>query len=387
MQGMLAAHKEARTDGLDAQEAIRKAEGSVQLPDHVSPNLDVFASINQSGANGSGPLREGVEARADQMIDQMKTEDQATVKQLLADARSDEERAWILAAVAAGNDVKTLTNFADHLKQMTPDQIAQLDPRKYSDKNPADVQLAPDSGGQPYQKTDAKGNRYGPFIQPDGTTCGSSSLVMAKMMNDPVFAMQIMTGYDPKTGTQDNKINNDIKTKRGEYANNGGGYAETTTLTPAQQRFAEAALQMHDATTGVFDQDGSPQFPWMKGIGTAPWGAAHEMSAEGGAGIPGHGYDWHAVNQYNQDEQFQAVAAAVQHGEVLPLYVGGQSSPHHVVLVTGFDNQGNLNVYEPGSGRTYTVSRAEFTGAAPLKTDVFGTQGDPGRVWGTVVPQ
>ncbi|EFV12182.1 WXG100 family type VII secretion target [Segniliparus rugosus] len=389
IQGMLAAHKEARAAGLDAQGQIRKAQGDVHLPDHTSPNMDVFASIGQSSANGSGPLREGVQARADQAIEKMSAEDQAKVKALLANARSDEERAWILAAAAAGHDVPTLTNYANRLKQMSTEEITQLDPREYSDAHPANVQINPDGGRTPYPEVDARGKRDGAFIQPDGTTCGSSSLVMAKMMNDPVFAMQIMTGYDAKAGAQDARQGPFHKDLGGGRLTKPDGtpdgtYTRTADFTPAEQRFAEAAQRMHDVTTDTHDRGGNLQFPWMEGLGTAPWGAAHEMGAPGGAGIPGHSYDWHPVNQYNQDEQFQAVAAAAQHGEVLPLYVGGSGYPQHVVLVTGCQGD-NLTVYEPGSGNTYSVSREEFTGQKPLSTAVFNDQN--ARVWGTVTPQ
>ena len=108
---------------------------------------------------------------------------------------------------------------------------------------------------------DPTGFRDGKAGQPDDTTCGSATLVMSRMMNDPAYAMWILTGYDPATGTQ---------------TGDGSDVSQ-------DQRFADAALDMHD-TTNSWWQNGQPQVPWPEAWGTTPGAVLNEMNHGQSAG-------------------------------------------------------------------------------------------------------
>ncbi|WP_340539774.1 hypothetical protein [Nocardioides sp. GXZ039] len=210
-------------------------------------------------------------------------------------------------ARASGLSGDALNRYTQQLAAMTPAERAALDPANF---------------------------RGPQAVQPDGTTCGSSSLVMSRMINNPAYAMQVITGYDPTTGQ--------------------------TTGGTAQDRFAAEALAMHERTNAWHDRDGHLQPAWPMGLGTAPGPLANEMSAPGGSGVPGTQYDVDYVRWENPGSSYDKMLAATQAGHTVPVYVGNNIHPGHIVLVTGADANGNLTFYEPGGGQTVTVSRQQW---------------------------
>lgn len=332
----------------DASEAATTAAGKIRtalegitLPDHVSGALGAVTSVNgwsgaagtgkDEGSTDTGPLREGVLERADERLAGMSESDRKTVQDLLDSAKTDQQRAWIMSAVASGADMDTLRNFAGKVNGMSPDELARLDPTKYMAES---------------AWRDAKG--HGVFSQPDPTTCGSASLVTAKMVNDPVYALKVMTGYDATTGLDDG-------------AGSGGDVVH--------KRFGDEATVMHDRTNMV----------WPERLGTSPWGAAEQMSD--GSGVSGTEYGVHLADPANSGGEFERIAATVQSGQVVPLYVGDGLVPRHVVLAVG--SQGDsLQIYEPSTGKTYSVPRSEL--ANDRAKEGFGRWSE---YWGAVLPQ
>ncbi|NPD04348.1 hypothetical protein HN031_06560 [Nocardioides sp. zg-1308] len=174
----------------------------------------------------------------------------------------------------------------------------------------------------------------GSYVQPDRTTCGSSSLVMSRMLHDPAYASWIATGHDAGTGRTDPR-------------------------SPGQ-RFADESLAMHDRTNGATGRDGRLQLPWPKAVGTQPWAVAAEMSAASGSGVPGRAYEVRTVAPRDRGTTWDHIAAAVDGGHHVPLYVGNARRPGHVVLVIGGTGD-DLTLYDPASGRARTVSRQDFS--------------------------
>lgn len=242
--GIVHAIEEAIGAYRDAAAAVRAAErdivaamDEIDLPDHLpdSPGVSAVSVVN-GWDDDHGPLEGSTLARYDDAYDALSPAEQQAVRDALAAAGSDQEWAWIMAGVAAGLTGAGLTRYVDRLGDLTPAQLRALDPTRARD---------------------------GTFTQPDQTTCGSSTLVMSRMRNDPAYAMWILTGYNPETG-------------------------ETTPAgQTAADRFADESLAMHDRTNSPTDRDGDLQFPWPEAIGTQPWALANEMSADGGSGVPG----------------------------------------------------------------------------------------------------
>ncbi len=223
-----------------------------------------------------------------------------------ADPRAARIDALVQRAQASGLRGEALQRYADRLGLLTPEQLAALDPASF---------------------------RGADAVQPDGTTCGSRSLVMSRMVNNPAYAMSVLTGHDPVTG-------------------------QTTGGTP-RDRFAAESLAMHERTNAWHDRDGNLNPAWPMGLGTNPDDVAREMSASGGSGVPGTTYQVDYVRLEDRDASFDAMSSAAQAGHTVPVFVGSAGIPRHVVLVTGAES-GALTFYEPGEGRTVTVTREQW---------------------------
>jgi len=315
-EGVVHAIEEAIGAYRDAADAVRAAErdiaaamDEIDLPDHLpdSPGVSAVSVVN-GWDDDHGPLEGSTLDRYDDAYDDLTPAEQQAVRDALAAAGSDQERAWIMAGVAAGLAGAGLTRYVDRLGDLTPSRLRDLDPTRAGD---------------------------GTFVQPDQTTCGSSTLVMSRMRNDPAYAMWVLTGYNPETGET--------------------APADQT----AADRFANESLAMHDRTNSPTDRDGDLQFPWPGAIGTQPWALANEMSADGGSGVPGTEYDVRIADPDDRGQVYDQVAAASEDGHPVPLYVGDTIHPGHVVLVTGSED-GTLTIYEPANGETVTVSRDDF---------------------------
>ncbi|MDT9592070.1 hypothetical protein RDV89_03275 [Nocardioides zeae] len=325
VQELIGAYEDADAAVETAETEIRAAVDCIDLPSHLPGGHSAVDVVN-GWDDDRGPLSGTALDRYDAAYAALTPEQRAAVDAALAAAGSDLERAYILQAVASGMSGETLDNYVAHLATMDRDEIEDLDPLT--------------------QQGSA-------LVQPDQTTCGSSSLVMAKMLNDPAYALWMQTGYDPATGETDDR-----------------SFAE---------RFGDESLAMHDRTNAATDRDGDRQQEWPDFLGTAPWGVSNEMSADGGSGVPGTEYGSDVVNPLSPGDSYDAIQAANESGHAVPLYVGDQWSPRHVVLVTGTDGD-DLTIFDPADGRTTTVSRADFEA---------GTLGVSGwdQPWVGVVPQ
>ena len=301
----IGSYEDARDAIRVARSAISSAMDEIDLPDHLPGGFSPVSVVN-AWEDEDGPLSGSALGNYSAAFDTLGAAAQQAVGDALAVARSDEERAWIVAGVASGLTGTALLNYVRQLHAMTPAQLDALDP-------PTD----------------------GSYSQPDQTTCGSSSLVMSRMLNHPAYALWIETGYDPATGLTD-------------------------TRTP-EQRFADESLTMHDRTNALTDRGGDLQFPWPDAAGTQPWAVANEMSSGGGSGVPGTAYEVQTVAPSDRGETYDRIASSVEGGHHVPLYVGDSTRPGHVVLVTGSDSSDALTIFDPASGQEQTISRDDFT--------------------------
>jgi hypothetical protein len=180
--------------------------------------------------------------------------------------------------------------------------------------------------------------------QPDQTSCGSSSLVVAQMIIDGSYAHRILEGPSAPLLVQ-----------------------------TAQERFAEAAQQVHERTNALTDADAALQIPWPKALGTLPWAAARKLDID----LPSADYQVLLIDPAQPARAFAQVSAAVQRGFPVPLYVGDSVSPRHVVLVVAGGQ--NLTIYEPSSGGLRELTPTSFDTSA---LDVAGWD----QPWLAVLP-
>lgn len=321
----LGAYEDAAELVLAADRAIRRALDAVELPTRL-PTAGGISTVDLLNGwdDDRGLLSGAALARYEHRFAELSPGQQRELREALASARSDAERAAILAGVGGGLAGAALTRYLQHLRTMDRRDIERMDPLT----SPSDD-----------------------VTQPDQTTCGSSSLVMARMLNDPAYAMWMRTGYDPETGETDPRS--------------------------FEERFDDESFRVKTLTNDATSPEGEPQQPWPSFLGTPPWGAASEMNAH--AGVPGSEYGNDVVDPSDPGRTFDAVQRASEDGHAVPLYIGDEWSPRHVVLVTGTDGD-SLEVYDPASGSTTTISRDEFEG------NDLGTSGWD-QAWTAVVPR
>lgn len=251
----------------------------------------------------------------------------AAVDALLETAPTDRHRDWVLRAAAAGAADATLVVFADRISGMGARELARaLDPLS-----------------QP----------RGALRQQSATTCGSASLVVARMLTDPVYALLLLDGFDARTGEV---VGGDVG-----------------------RRFAGQEQQVKGRTNGIRGATGRLALPWPHRLGTPPWGAREEMDAW--AGVAGTRHRVLRIDSDSAESRMAAwrlVVAAVQGGHPCPVYVGDAAVPRHVVLALGTSGD-SLTIYEPSAGGPATVARSDLVDG---RVDIAGWN----RPWAVVIP-
>lgn len=302
---------------------LRATSAAMPFPEALAPGVRALDSTGLHGpGSGFRPLTPGVLGRAEAAYGRLDAADRAAFDGLVDTAASDQHRAWLLAALASGHPVAVVARFASAISAY-PVASARDEPTIGDVLDPVRLLAAED----------------GTLRQSSGTTCGSSSLVVASLLRDPLRALWLTTGYDAVDDTLDSREPVD--------------------------RFRELEMAMKARTDDPrVDPDGglSPDSLsawWPAGLGTSPWAAAEELGA---IAPPGTAYQVHLVDSTSSDDRAEAFAqlvAATDAGDAAALYVGDRTSPRHVVLVYGHGD-GTLDVYEPGAGETRTVTREAF---------------------------
>jgi len=344
---LIGSYQDAAVAVEDCRTAVVAAIDTIELPTTLVAGVSAIDQVNLfKGADGIGddvgPLRGSTAERAQAALDAMTPEQRAAAQALLDGAADQTSRGWILAAIASGLGGTALDRYAQHLATMTPEEVAALDPT---------VHL-----------TTGLTNPPGPFWQPDGTTCGSSSLVLARMLNDPAYAMSVLTGYDPRTGQQAEWLDAVAPSRASDWML---PLADEDPSAQMQRRFWQEVDQMHDQTSGLTTHDGGFNGAWPKAWGTSPGAAARQMGGgDGLSGVPGSSYRVEYVDPTDRALTYDDIVAAVDQGQAVPVFTydiqnDNNASGAHVTLVTGSEGD-NLVVYDPWYATTVTVSREQF---------------------------
>lgn len=332
----------AAADACEAE--LAAVEAAMPFPDGTAPGMRALDGLGQHDVGaGRRPLVGDVLRRARDRYDALSPADRAALDALLAAARSQRHRAWLLATLAAGHPLVVVDRLAARLATVE-DPDALLDPSR----------LLREQAGSSYADLRALSDDDAPLRQSTGTTCGSSSLVYARLLQDPAAALHVLTGYDPVTGsTQDGT---------------------------AASRFHEQEAAMKRRTDDPRlhpDREGSRRsMPWIPALGTAPWAAAEELET-----MSGTGYGVHLVDQDSQQdtaEAFRTAVEATDRGHPVALFIGDEASPRHVVLVYGHGD-GTLDVYDPAYGVHTVITRDQLVSGG------FSVAGW-GRPWAVIAP-
>ncbi len=160
------------------------------------------------------------------------------------------------------------------------------------------------------------------FRQASGTTCGSSSLAMFRVLTDRDFAETLLQGTPDDVG--------------GRWA-----------------RLEKAVL----ASTNAASSGSGLRLPWPRALGTPPWGLRDALDDLGRPrGVRFEVVRVDGTRAGEVDAALQRVDAALARGVPVPLYVGDGLTPRHVVLAVGTGREW-LDLYDPGHGGRSRVRR------------------------------
>jgi hypothetical protein len=233
--------------------------------------------------------------------------DRARMDAVLAAAAGPEQRAYIGQAIAAGHSANEVVRFADAIRGRKPGWLR------------VHLKLIDPSG------TGVVSYRGSEVRQIDDTTCGSTSLLVARAMTDPLYDLYLTTGdsTDPDAAT------------------------------PAQfqARVAAEEQRIHDATNVV----------WPKDFGTSPWGVRDELNRY--AGATGARYDTRLFvgsSRGTINPALRDAVTAVDSGHPVPVLIG-DLLPHHYVLLVGHRGS-DLLFYDPGYAEVVVVSEQAVLG-------------------------
>jgi hypothetical protein len=269
--------------GIASDDAILLAGAMVSVPGIGDAYDDGILSIAQLGMAGKHR-------------NALSPDDRARFNELLGKAGSDTERAWLLKALAAGHSVNDINGFADMIRGKDASWLG------------GHLSLIDRGGTGDQQRLGIDVRQY------EDTTCGTTSLIVARAEADPLYALSLTDG-------------------------------------DFQANFKAERDRVHDGTNVI----------WPEALGTSPDGMADYLNKH--SGQTGTEYDWHLVDDTDHREissTMREVVTAADQGHPVPVLVGG-GVPRHYILVVGRSG-GDVLIYEPTSGNTVRVPERDFLG-------------------------
>ncbi|MFC6160193.1 hypothetical protein [Kribbella jiaozuonensis] len=254
--------------------------------------------------------------RAGERLDAMSPADRDRVEATMAAADAD-ERPYVVKVVAAGHNAGEVASFAQLIRGKKPHWLhTHLD------------LLDPDgSGWVDY--------RSAPVQQPDDTSCGPMTILMARAMADPLYALYLTTG--------DSTVRADAAA--GQF----------------QARLTAEEHRIH-AETNRF---------WPQRLGSTPLGMSNELNRY--ADALGTHYRPRLANR----SALADAADAAGNGHPVPVLIGDWI-PHHYILLIGRVGA-DLLYYEPGYATVGSLNEQNFLHG---KLDVIGFH----RIYAVVTP-
>ncbi|TCC49578.1 hypothetical protein E0H73_42300 [Kribbella pittospori] len=246
---------------------------------------------------------------ADRLADVSPT-DQARVEGTLA-AAAPVDRPYLLKVWAAGHSADDIVTFARLIRGKGSGwlrtHLSLIDPDG--------------SGSATY--------RSSPVEQTDDTTCGSMTILVARAMADPLYALHLTTGDS--------------------------SYRADASASHFQMRLTAEERRIHDATNRF----------WPQRLGSTPIGLSSELNRH--ADALGARYEPRFVTGTGGKSALRDAVEAAGNGQPVPVLIGNWI-PRHYILLIGRDG-GDLVIYEPGYATVDRISAQSFLDG---KIDVIG---------------
>lgn len=277
--------------------------------------------------------------------------DRAALDAALANADDPLIRQLLMSAVATGAPLSAVVELGEQLAGLSPARLHELATLRIGG-----LGVAGSEGDRTSLRIDGQ-----LLAQLDGTTCGSSSLLLLAAQYDPFLAYWLATGE-----TIDGHVPSFLE----------GLDLDEISADAIDDRLLAAQLAIRDRANG-WTWPGS----WW---GTAPWGLNDE--AEVASGLE-HGTSGGSLHFSNPASDVDAIIEAVNTGSPVILLsgpeVGTVDVPRHYVVVVGH-HDGVFQVYEPGSGAVHEVSEADLRDPSGNGVPALGNWP---YIYGAVVPE
>lgn len=207
LQGATIADEAARDAARQMNKYASEARAGTMRTDELS-DADKLALADTGAAGGPRELNELLSAndlqRSGQFMEKMNAKDRAEFEKMLADAKSPQERAYLVKALAAGNDMGDLREFQGKIHGKDPKWLtAHLTPVVTAKDSMNDEGVDSDGSNTNEDDVMSLGQGWAQGGEGQEGTCVASSSVTARAMVDPVYALELTGGEsgqesDPK---------------------------------------------------------------------------------------------------------------------------------------------------------------------------------------------
>lgn len=312
----------ARDAAERAEKLLRDLAGAARLSHLASSRLDPATELLIADAGGDGDadnliLTSAAADRARDAINRLSAADRKRLDQLLSQAKSPAEQAYLLKALAAGYDLDNVTAFDQSIHAHGGDE------RWLHDRlAPMDTSDSSDDWGYTHSDTTSLGRQWtqGPY-----PTCVASSNVMARAQVDPVYALWLTTDGHPDDPTFDNPD------------------AFAARLRDEQQRVYDGGRSWWDDLTR------------SEGMSA---GQSEDIANRNIAPHTGVEYDSRDLgNPEDRRDALGKAEASVDRGIPVP-FAARQGNEGHEMLIVGHDGD-RIQVYNPW-GYTVWVNESDF---------------------------
>jgi hypothetical protein len=296
-------------------------------------------------------LNETDAERATQRLDKLSPQDRQRFDDLLRNAKSPQERAYLLKTLAAGHSVDEISQFDGLIHNHGDDPVWLQEHLTPIVNRSHDTSTSASSTGIDY--------KGGSWTQGSYPTCVASSTVMARAMVDPMYTLQLTTGGkpdDPKASSKDAFLDRLRHEQQAVYDDGRSGRDGDRSLW-------DKMWGNHDNTPGMYPNEG--QKVENKDIGAY------------------NGVDYQHHDLGSADDRRGAlhdVETSVDQGKPIPVQVRDSHGGHQMMIIS---HQGNmLEIYNPW-GDTNWVSEDDFINGHMGKVD----SGVPNTVTGVDLPK
>ncbi|MEV0268362.1 hypothetical protein AB0H43_06245 [Hamadaea sp. NPDC050747] len=315
---------QARDAAERAEKLLRDLAGAARLSHLSGSSLDPISELAIADAGGGGDADELILTplmadRAREAIDKLSPEDRKKLDALLAGAKSPDEQAYILKAMAAGYPMDKVAEF-DKLIHDHGDDPQWL----HEHLAPLDVSDASNDTRGQHTDTLTMGREW---TQGQYPTCVASSNVMARSQVDPLYALQLTTGGHPGDPAYDNP-----------------------------DAFAQ---RLRDEQERVYDdgRNWTQKLPLIGSDGMNS-GQSESIANQNVAPHTGVEYDNHDLdNADDRRDALRKAEQAVDQGVPVP-FASRDSSGGHEMLIVGHDGD-MVQIYNPW-GYTVWVNEDDF---------------------------